>query len=167
MGGKFSALVKTNQATLTDRVKNCIERSIFCWLATVDRNGEPHVSPREIFAAHEDTYFLIANVFSPGSIRNIRGNPKVSVSFVDMFLQQGFKLQGQAMVVSPVDAVFKNISQPLFLMANREFPIHNIISIQVEDVTPLIAPSYKLMPEVVPEAQARLLPGEDSVGHAG
>jgi predicted pyridoxine 5'-phosphate oxidase superfamily flavin-nucleotide-binding protein len=64
---------------------------VLCWLATVDEAGRPNVSPKEIFTAHGDDHLLIAHLASPGSVRNLRARPEVCVSFVDVFVQKGFK----------------------------------------------------------------------------
>ena len=70
-------------------IKNYIERSVLCWLATADAAGVPNVSPKEIFVPFGDDHLLIANIASPESVKNIRGNPHVCVSFVDVFVQKG------------------------------------------------------------------------------
>nr|MCU0806126.1 pyridoxamine 5'-phosphate oxidase family protein [Burkholderiales bacterium] len=57
---------------LTDDVLDFIRRSVLCWLATVDANGTPNVSPKEVFCAHGREGVLIANIASPTSVRNLR-----------------------------------------------------------------------------------------------
>lgn len=33
----------------SERLRAAIETSVLCWLATVDADGQPNVSPKEIF----------------------------------------------------------------------------------------------------------------------
>ena len=80
--------------------------SVLCWLATVDPDGWPNVSPKEIFCAYDAHTLLIANIASPGSRANVRRHPAVCVSFVDVFIQKGFKLKGIATVVESTDDPF-------------------------------------------------------------
>lgn len=61
--------------------------------------GQPHVSPKEVFAVVDDQHVVIANIASPHTVRNIAINPRVCLSFVDVFVQKGFKLQGLARTV--------------------------------------------------------------------
>ncbi|MFK5037181.1 pyridoxamine 5'-phosphate oxidase family protein, partial [Klebsiella pneumoniae] len=70
---------------ITEEVKNYIDKSVLCWLATSNRQNEPNVSPKEIFTYKDDKTLLIANIASPNSIANINENPNVCVSFVDIF----------------------------------------------------------------------------------
>ena len=81
---------------LTEDIKYYASKSVLCWLATVSAKGQPNVSPKELFVTEHDTHVLIANVASPTSVRNIRENPRVCVSFIDIFVQKGYKLQGIA-----------------------------------------------------------------------
>ncbi|UYG01261.1 pyridoxamine 5'-phosphate oxidase family protein [Halomonas sp. GD1P12] len=64
---------------ITEEVKKYIDRSVLCWLATVDRDGDPNVSPKEVFAAYENDRLVIANIASAGSMRNILSNDAVCV----------------------------------------------------------------------------------------
>lgn len=59
---------------------------ILCWLATVDADGQPNVSPKEIFTVFDSEHLVIANI-ALASVRNIAVNPRVCVSFVDVFVQ--------------------------------------------------------------------------------
>lgn len=75
-------------------------------LATVDPDGWPNVPPKEVFCAYDAHTLLIANIASPGSRANIRRHPAMCVSFVDVCIQKGFKLQGIATVVESTDDPF-------------------------------------------------------------
>ena len=89
------------------------QTSILCWLATVDADGQPNVSPKEIFTVFDPEHLVIANIASPTSVRNIAVNPRVCVSFVDVFVQKGFKVLGTARNVGQQDADFATWAAPL------------------------------------------------------
>ncbi|PSN20119.1 flavin-nucleotide-binding protein [filamentous cyanobacterium CCP5] len=130
---------------LTIDVLHSIDRSVLCWLGTIDRDGMPNVSPKEVFCAHGSEGLLIANIASPQSDRNIRGNPQVCVSFVDIFVQKGYKLKGRAEIVRPKSPRFSQLEVPLEQITQGLFPIRNIITVQVQTIEPIVAPSYHLM----------------------
>ena len=88
---------------LTEEIKTYLERSVLCWLATISEDGTPNVAPKEIFLPEGDKYVLTAHVASPKSVRNIKANSNVCLSFVEVFEQRGFKLNGVARVVEPSD----------------------------------------------------------------
>ena len=129
---------------LSDDVLKYLDASVLCWLATVDKSGQPNVSPKEIFAVRNDK-LLIANIASPGSVRNIEENPKVCVSFIDFLVQKGYQLKGHALVLQPSD--FREVHSFIQIRAGDKYKVLSVISIEVEKVKPIIAPSYLFYPD--------------------
>lgn len=138
---------------LNTAIKNSIDQSVLCWLATVDAHGQPNVSPKEMFTYTDDGYLVIANIASPNSIKNIRQQPQVCVSFVDIFVQKGFQLKGKARIVKAKEVDFAHLSTKLKQMAGEAFPFKMLIAIQVESVSEIIAPRYRLYPDTTEAAQ--------------
>ncbi|RUR34141.1 pyridoxamine 5'-phosphate oxidase family protein [Vreelandella nanhaiensis] len=139
---------------LTANVRDSIERSVLCWLATVDENGQPNVSPKEMFIAAGRDYIVIANIASPKSAKNIVANEKVSLSFIDIFVQKGFKITGCAVEIKPFEPEYPGWAEPFSVMAGDRFPISSVFVIKVTAVEPIIAPSYRLYPsETTEQAQ--------------
>ncbi len=91
---------------LTTEIKRSIDRSVLCWLATASKDGTPSVLPKEIFVAEDDAHLLIAHVASSGSVQNIRSDLNVCVSFIDVFVQKGYKLKGHATLITEIDQAF-------------------------------------------------------------
>lgn len=134
-------------------VKEYIEKSVLCWLATADEHHQPNVSPKEIFTFDGDENILIAHIASPKSVQNIQQNSQVCVSFVDIFVQKGFKILGNARLILPSMPEFSEKVQPLLTMTGGLFPIQAIILIHVKKVEPILAPSYRLFPEITEAEQ--------------
>lgn len=131
---------------LDDAVLSAMKRSVLCWLATVDSDGCPNVSPKEIFCAYGPDTLLIANIASPGSAGNIARNPAVCVSFVDPFVQKGFKLKGKGRLVKRADEAFETHASPLAKLAGPRFPFASLFVIDIASVEPIVAPSYRMYP---------------------
>ncbi len=123
------------------------KRAVLCWLATVSADGQPNVTLKELFAIQDDQTLVIADVLSTNSVRNIRANPLVCVSFVDVFAQRGFKVEGEARVVAPEAPEFATFGAPLMAMAGETFPVRHAIVVQVTRISRIWAPSYTLVPE--------------------
>lgn len=122
------------------------ERAILCWLATVDSGHKPNVSPKEIYAEIGANRLVIADIASARSVRNIRANPAVCVSLIDIFLQRGRKLEGRAEIIAPDHADFATSVAPLDALTGGQFPIRHVISVLVERTSPILAPSYVFYP---------------------
>ena len=140
---------------LNSEIKTYIDKSVLCWLATSDSDNEPNVSPKEIFTHIGDNTLLIAHLASPISASNIKENPKVCVSFVDVFVQKGFKIKGIAKLIEKEDKDFDEKLKPLTELFTDKFPIKAVIEIEIKKVDPILAPSYFLYPETTEEFQIK------------
>ncbi len=136
---------------LSPLVKKYIDKSVLCWLATANSDGQPNVSPKELFTYFDDNTVVIANIASPTSIKNIQQNAAVSLSFVDVFVQKGYKLTGKATFVKKSNADFEKKAEKLKTMAGDAFPVHSLLAISVEKVDEIVAPSYRFYPDKTTE----------------
>ena len=139
---------------LSLEIQDSAARSVLCWLATADAEGQPNVSLKEVFAVFDGNHIVIANVASPKSTRNIDLSPRVCVAFVDIFVQKGFKVIGTGKIVRKQDIDFAVWAKPLIEKAGERFPIQSFIVIRSNLVEPILAPSYRLYPnETTEESQ--------------
>ncbi|MFT3669629.1 MAG: pyridoxamine 5'-phosphate oxidase family protein [Pseudoxanthomonas sp.] len=137
---------------LTDKVRTSMEASVLCWLATADANGQPNVSPKEVFRAFDDRHMVIANIASPVSAKNIEANPRVCVSLVDILVQKGHKIMGSAINVRRHTEDYRKWVAPLLPIVGDRFPVRSVFVIQVERTVEIVAPSYLLFGESTSES---------------
>jgi hypothetical protein len=140
---------------LTQEVLNSINESVLCWLATANENGEPNVSPKEMFIANGTNHILIANIASPESVRNIYSNSSVCLSFIDVFKQKGYKVKGSAKVIEKHNDEFQSKELVLRTLGGEKFNINSIIEILVCNVSPIVTPSYLMFPETTESSQVQ------------
>jgi predicted pyridoxine 5'-phosphate oxidase superfamily flavin-nucleotide-binding protein len=138
--------IHVGEASVTKRFAKA-EEVVLCWLATVDASNRPNVTPKEIFAEIGDGLLVIADIASARSVQNIRANPAVCVSVIDIFLQRGRKLEGTAEIIAPDHRDFTKLVAPLLRMTADKFPIRHVISVRIERASPILAPSYLFFPE--------------------
>jgi uncharacterized protein len=138
---------------LDSTVKEYINKSVLCWLATSDKDNYPNVSPKEMFTYLGENKLLIANLASPNSVKNILQNNKVCVSFVDVFVQKGFKIKGEAVFIDEKHLDFEDRKRVITSIYSDKFPINGIIEIEIKKIETIKAPSYILFPEITEEQQ--------------
>lgn len=138
---------------LDANIKQSINESILCWLATVDEDGQPSVSPKEMFVSCGNEHVLIANIASPRSVSNIQLNPLVCVSFVHVFKQKGFKLTGKAKIIEQSNPQYEPYLVELQKIGGENFPVKSIIEINVKATEPITAPSYWMFSETTEKSQ--------------
>ncbi len=137
---------------ISEKIRKAASKSVLCWLASVNPSGMPNVSPKEIFTIHNDK-FLIANIMSPVSEKNVKASSLVCVSFVDILVQKGFQLKGSAEVIEKANDEYGELHAVLEKMTKGLFPIKNIISIEVTEAKEILAPSYVFYPNQTSELE--------------
>jgi predicted pyridoxine 5'-phosphate oxidase superfamily flavin-nucleotide-binding protein len=132
---------------LTKEIKESIDKSVLCWLATVSAENMPNVSPKEIFNYFGTDKVIIANIASPQTVCNIKSNENVCISFIDILLQKGFQIKGKAEIIDETDTEFLAMEKILSKMTEGKFPFKSITKITIAQVKRIIAPKYILYPE--------------------
>lgn len=138
---------------LSTKIRESINRSVLCWLATVSAENVPNVSPKEIFNYYGTDKIIVANIASPQTIRNIKKNKNVCISFIDILVQKGFQLKGKARIIEKNNSDFLEMEKILTRMTGGNFPFSTITEISVKQIKPIIAPKYSFCPETTEKKQ--------------
>ena len=93
--------------TITDKIAELLEKREFVSVATAAPNGEPNTAPKFFFRAKGDFIYLIDYVLGK-TVTNLKENPRVSVSFMDMDSLEAYRLNGTAKLIQD-GKVFKEI----------------------------------------------------------
>jgi predicted pyridoxine 5'-phosphate oxidase superfamily flavin-nucleotide-binding protein len=125
---------------LTPDMKRIIGEQRLGFVATTARDGTPNVSPKGTFIVLSDTMIAFGDIRSPGTIRNLRTNPRVEVNFVDPFVRKGYRFAGTADVVERGNAAFDTLlARFRSALAPR---MRAIVRISVTKALPLTSPAY-------------------------
>jgi len=138
---------------LTKEIKESIDKSVLCWFATSSTDNIPNVSPKECFTYFGTDSIIVANIASPQTVQNIKQNQNVCISFIDVLVQKGFQVKGRASIIGKADGDFNEMEVLLTEMTGGKFPFKTITRVTLEEVKPIIAPSYFLFPETTEESQ--------------
>ena len=125
---------------LTPDMKRLIEEQLLGFVATTGADGMPNLSPKGAFFVVDDNTIAFGEVRSPGTVRNLRNNPRIEVNFVDPFVRKGYRFAGLATVVERGDPGFDALLPRLrSSLADR---IRAIVTIAVSRALPLTSPAY-------------------------
>ncbi len=130
---------------LNEQHRELIEKSVLCWVASVSEEGQPNVSPKEVFELYRNDRIAFAVIASPNTLKNINQQPKVGVSCLDIWTQKGVQMNGIAKIVSPTHQDFRELEQLLNKKNKGIFTFQNIISIKITEAKMLLAPSYQFL----------------------
>jgi len=138
---------------LTTEIKTCIKKSVLCWLATASKENTPNVSPKEVFDYFETNQIIVANIASPQTVKNIRENDNVCISFIDILIQKGFQIKGKAEIIEKNNSEFPELEKKLLEITKGKFPFSSITKITIKHIKPIIAPKYIIYPETTEKEQ--------------
>jgi uncharacterized protein len=128
---------------LTDDMQRVVREQRLAYVATVNPDGTPNLSPKGTTTVWDDDHLIFADIRSPGTVANLRRNPAVEVNVVDWFTRKGYRFSGTA-TVHTEGPLFE---QALALYGQRgpsDAPrrINAIVLIAVTRARPLISPAY-------------------------
>ena len=125
---------------LTPDMKRIIEEQRLGFVATAGADGTPNVSPKGTFVVLDDETIGFGEIRSPGTVRNLRANPRVEVNFVDPFVRKGYRFAGTATVVERGNGTFDALLGHFRgALAPR---MRAIVTIKVTKALPLTSPVY-------------------------
>jgi predicted pyridoxine 5'-phosphate oxidase superfamily flavin-nucleotide-binding protein len=125
---------------LTPDMRRVIEEQRLGFVATAAPDGTPNVSPKGTFVVLDDRTIAFGEIRSPGTMRNLRANPRIEVNFVDVFARSGYRFAGLATLVERGDDNFDTLL--LKLRSALSSRIRTIVTITVTRALPLTSPAY-------------------------
>ena len=104
---------------ITDNVAELLEKRQFVSVATATLDGHPNTAPKFFFRAKGTFIYLIDYVIGK-TIENLRKNPRVSVSFMDLDSLEAYRLNGAAELIEKgkiFEKILKEWDRKLIKMA--------------------------------------------------
>jgi predicted pyridoxine 5'-phosphate oxidase superfamily flavin-nucleotide-binding protein len=126
---------------ITSDVEAIIKRAILSFVATINEDGTPNLSPKaSLTVRHGVLYF--ADIASPRTISNLRRNPAVEINVVDIFQRRGYRFTGSASILAPGTEEHSMIADWVWATNGREYPVDNVVKIATTSITPLLSPAH-------------------------
>jgi uncharacterized protein len=127
---------------LTDDMKRVVRQQRLAFVATVNPDDSPNLSPKGTIAVLDDDHLVFANIRSPRTISNLRANPAIEINVVDPFARKGYRFKGTAVVLD-AGAQYEAVTA-LFRTRGVTSPILEVVLISVERALPVTSPAYDL-----------------------
>jgi predicted pyridoxine 5'-phosphate oxidase superfamily flavin-nucleotide-binding protein len=128
---------------LTEDMKRVVLEQKLGFAATVCPDGTPNLSPKGTTTVWDDGHLVFADIRSPNTVRNLRGNPSIEINVVDPIVRKGYRFKGRA----DLHAAGELFEQGLRLLAGRGFDarrerIKTIVLVRVDQAAALVSPAY-------------------------
>jgi predicted pyridoxine 5'-phosphate oxidase superfamily flavin-nucleotide-binding protein len=131
---------------LTPDMLRIVDEQKVGYVASVDADGTPNLSPKGTFLVLDDEHIMFGEMRSPKTVENISENPVVEVNFVDLFSRKGFRCKGPAYFVDKHSEKFDELVPRFKEQWGSELCalFNGIVIIEVENASPLVSPAYDI-----------------------
>jgi hypothetical protein len=127
---------------ITPDMRRIVEEQRLGFVATVNADGTPNVSPKATFVVLDDATIGFGDIRSPGTIRNLKSKPAVEVNFVDPFVRKGYRFAGTAAIVERGAPGFDDLLSRFEKGGIAVSRLRALVKVTVTKALPLISPAY-------------------------
>jgi len=135
-------MMNNNMNLLNQKVKDCVEATKLCYVATINDDDSPNLSPKGSLKILDDNHLIFADIASPGTVENLRKRPAIEVSVVDVFKRLGYGIKGTAEIMDKGTKAYDFIAKAFQDLHGSGFPIRHVIKIKVGKVRQFVSPAY-------------------------
>jgi uncharacterized protein len=102
----------------------------------------PSLSPKGTTAVWDDDHLIFADICSPDTMANLRGNPAIEINVVDVFSRKGFRFKEFAEVIS--EGARFDQALDFYRRRGGRRRINAAVLARIKRVRPLVSPAYEL-----------------------
>jgi predicted pyridoxine 5'-phosphate oxidase superfamily flavin-nucleotide-binding protein len=110
------------------------------FVATVCPDGTPNLSPKGTTTVWDDDHLIFADIYSPGTVANLRQNPSVEINVVDADVRKGYRFKGTATILTTGEVFDTFVA--FYRDRGTLYPIQSIVLVKVERALAVISPAY-------------------------
>ena len=129
---------------LSKKMIKLIDQQKLGFVASVDVNGRPNVSPKGTFVVLDEHTLVFSEIRSPNTLKNIAHNPEVEVNFVDPFTRKGVRVRGNTITLKKNEGQFNDLFHHFEQWGDLANSIRHIIIINITQAKELSSPIYDL-----------------------
>lgn len=126
---------------LTPDMVATIKGAMLSFVATVNADGTPNLSPKASLTVREDALFF-ADICSPKTIENLARNPAIAINVVNIFERRGYRFAGTASILRKGDPNYESVADWVHEVNGPGYPVHHVIRIAVAEARPVLSPAY-------------------------
>lgn len=125
---------------ITPEIKKFLEKNKLGFVATVNSNGIPNVSPKGTIISWNANTLAFVDIRSPDTINNLKNNPNIEINVIDPLLRKGYLFSGTCSILNDGE-LFNEISIHYRDIGVTSI-INSIILVTLSKISQVISPLY-------------------------
>lgn len=127
---------------LTPTMQRIVNEQKLGFVATVNADGSPNLSPKATFVVVDDEHLAFGDLRSPNTTRNLADRAGIEVNFVDPFVRKGFRARGQAVYHAKDTPEFAALVAKFDAWGSLTEALRGIVNIHIQRATLVSSPAY-------------------------
>ncbi|MCV0367116.1 MAG: pyridoxamine 5'-phosphate oxidase family protein [Nitrosopumilus sp.] len=127
---------------ITPKIKEFLDLQKLGYVATVNSDGSPNLSPKGTIIGWTENTLAFANIRSPDTIKNLQSNPNIEINVIDPLLRKGYLFRGKAKILQK-NLEFEKIFNH-YRKNGVKSPINSIVLVDVTSVSEVTSPLYDM-----------------------
>lgn len=128
---------------ITPDMRGVIRRAMLSYVATINEDGSPNLSPKATVMPYDDEHLVFMDQASPGTMANLRRDPRVEINSIDVFRRRGYRFKGKARIIPPGDPVYEWLKQKVIEMVGPGYPANEAVLMDIEGIRAVDSPAYQ------------------------
>lgn len=127
---------------LTPDMQRIVGEQRLGFVATVNLDGTPNLSPKATFVVIDPATLAFAELRSPGTLRNLGARPAAEVKFVDPFIRRGYRFGGEGVIIRRGTPEFDALLRHFAVYGDLLHRMRAVVRIRVTKALPITSPAY-------------------------
>ena len=127
---------------LTAAMKALVRDHTLGFVASVNADGTPNLSPKGTMAVIDDDTIGFGEMRSPGTLANIARRPVVELNFVDVFSRKGYRFKGKARFHAKGSGEYARLLPAFAKWTDLQPRFNGIVAVAIERALPITSPAY-------------------------
>lgn len=129
---------------LSEDMKSIIATYPLGFVASVNKDGTPNLSPKGTFVALNDRQLVFGHIRSPGTIGNIAERPTIEINFLDVLARKAVRVRGRARMFTKSAAEFAPLFAALSVWKGYTDIMKGAVRVDIDKAELILSPAYDL-----------------------
>lgn len=129
---------------LTEEMKSIIATYPLGFVASVNRDGTPNLSPKGTFVALNAKQLVFGHIRSPGTMGNIAERPVIEINFLDVLSRKAVRIRGRAFMFRSSAPEFADLFAALSGWKGYTEMMKAVVRVDIDTASLILSPAYDL-----------------------
>lgn len=129
---------------LTEDMKSLITAYPLGFVASVNKDGTPNLSPKGTFVVLNDRQLVFGHIRSPQTMGNIAERPTVEINFLDVLSRKAVRVRGRAYMFGRSAPEFPSLFAVLAGWKGYTDIMKAVVRVDIEKASLILSPAYDI-----------------------